>query len=96
MNSPVLNYRGTQMRLNYVWLRDHCRSASSYNSQTNQRNLDTCSIDLTIRPDHTSVEDDSLVLTCKCVISTTLTEPLHIKRGDPGGDQCSKQLQTHI
>lgn len=65
VKSPVLNYGGTPMHFNYVWLRDHCRSASSYNSQTNQRNLDTGSIDLAIRPDKTSVEDGHLVLTCK-------------------------------
>ncbi|XP_071317458.1 trimethyllysine dioxygenase, mitochondrial [Trachinotus anak] len=59
----VLNYEGTSMHLNYVWLRDHCRSASSYNSKTNQRNLDTGSIDLNIRPDSSSVEDGHLVLT---------------------------------
>ncbi|KAM9847183.1 trimethyllysine dioxygenase, mitochondrial [Aulostomus maculatus] len=59
----VVHYKGTRMHLNYVWLRDHCRSAASYNSKTNQRNLDTGAIDLSIRPDHTSVEDDHLLLT---------------------------------
>ncbi|XP_040005570.1 trimethyllysine dioxygenase, mitochondrial [Xiphias gladius] len=59
----VLNYGGTPLHFNYVWLRDHCRSASSYNSNTNQRNLDTGSVDLTIRPDNTTVEDGHLVLT---------------------------------
>lgn len=59
----VLNYGGTPMHFNYVWLRDHCRSASSYNAKTNQRNLDTGGIDLTIRPDNTRVEDGHLVLT---------------------------------
>uniref|UniRef100_UPI0037E979AB trimethyllysine dioxygenase, mitochondrial n=1 Tax=Semicossyphus pulcher TaxID=241346 RepID=UPI0037E979AB len=58
-----LNYGGTGMHFNYVWLRDHCRSESSYNIQTNQRNVDTASIDLNIRPDSTSVQDDHLVLT---------------------------------
>ncbi|XP_041656642.1 trimethyllysine dioxygenase, mitochondrial [Cheilinus undulatus] len=58
-----LNYGGTEMRFNYVWLRDHCRSESSYNSKTNQRNLDTATIHLNIRPDKTSVEDGQLVLT---------------------------------
>nr|XP_046267316.1 trimethyllysine dioxygenase, mitochondrial isoform X2 [Scatophagus argus] len=58
----VLSYGGTSMHFNYVWLRDHCRSASSYNSETNQRNVDTGSIDLTIRPDDASVHDDHLVL----------------------------------
>ncbi|XP_053298415.1 trimethyllysine dioxygenase, mitochondrial [Pleuronectes platessa] len=59
----VVSYEGTQMRLNFVWLRDHCRSASSYNSKTNQRNLDTGSIELNIRPDTTAVEGGHLVLT---------------------------------
>ncbi|XP_028321823.1 trimethyllysine dioxygenase, mitochondrial isoform X2 [Gouania willdenowi] len=51
------------MRFNYMWLRDHCRSESSYNHKTNQRNLDTGSIDLTIRPVDTKLEDDHLLLT---------------------------------
>ncbi|KAG7515676.1 trimethyllysine dioxygenase, mitochondrial [Solea senegalensis] len=51
------------MHLDYVWLRDHCRSTSSYNPKTNQRNVDTGSIDLNIRPDHTAVEDGHLILT---------------------------------
>ncbi|XP_035522914.1 trimethyllysine dioxygenase, mitochondrial [Morone saxatilis] len=59
----VVDYGGTPMRFNYVWLRDHCRSEASYNSKTNQRNLDTGSIELTIRPDNTSVQDGHLVLT---------------------------------
>ncbi|XP_020499005.2 trimethyllysine dioxygenase, mitochondrial [Labrus bergylta] len=58
-----LNSGGTWMHLNYLWLRDHCRSETSYNSKTNQRNLDTANIDLNIRPDKTSVEDGQLVLT---------------------------------
>ncbi|XP_061558466.1 LOW QUALITY PROTEIN: trimethyllysine dioxygenase, mitochondrial [Phycodurus eques] len=62
-DSLELHYRGTRMHLDYVWLRDHCRSAASYNSQTNQRNLDTASIDLHIHPDHIRVEDDHLILT---------------------------------
>ncbi|TNN86846.1 Trimethyllysine dioxygenase, mitochondrial [Liparis tanakae] len=59
----VLNNGGATMRLNYLWLRDHCRSPSSYNSQSNQRNLDTASVDLNIRPDHTTVQDGHLILT---------------------------------
>lgn len=53
---------GTPMRFNYVWLRDHCRSASSYNPATHQRSLDTGSIDLAVRPESSAVEDDQLVL----------------------------------
>ncbi|XP_023131204.1 trimethyllysine dioxygenase, mitochondrial [Amphiprion ocellaris] len=58
-----LSYGGTPMRFNYVWLRDHCRSAASYSSDTHQRNVDTGSIELSIRPDRTTVEDGHLVLT---------------------------------
>lgn len=57
-----LHYDGTNMHLNYVWLRDHCRSESSFNAKTNQRNLDTASIDLSIRPVSTKVEDGYLLL----------------------------------
>lgn len=65
VNSPVLNYGGTRMRFNYVWLRDHCRSPSAYNSQTNQRKLDTGGVDLGIRPENATVQDGQLILTCK-------------------------------
>ena len=53
------------MRFDYVWLRDTCRSAASYNPQTSQRILDTASIDLNIRPAQTKVTDGHLSLTCK-------------------------------
>ncbi|KAM4726226.1 LOW QUALITY PROTEIN: trimethyllysine dioxygenase, mitochondrial [Anableps anableps] len=58
-----INYEGTPMCFNYVWLRDHCRSASSYNSATHQRSLDTGSIELSLRPESSAVEDGQLVLT---------------------------------
>ncbi|XP_064205678.1 trimethyllysine dioxygenase, mitochondrial isoform X1 [Anguilla rostrata] len=58
-----LNYGGLVMHLDYVWLRDHCRSASCYNSKTNQRNLDTGNVELTIRPVKTRVDEESLFLT---------------------------------
>ena len=59
------------MHFNFVWLRDHCRSASSYNEATHQRSLDTGSIDLNIRPARTAVEDGHLLLTCGSLASTT-------------------------
>uniref|UniRef100_W5UT61 Trimethyllysine dioxygenase, mitochondrial n=1 Tax=Ictalurus punctatus TaxID=7998 RepID=W5UT61_ICTPU len=58
-----LQYGGQVMHFNYVWLRDHCRSASCYNSKTNQRNLDTGSIALNIRPMKTRVDEENLFLT---------------------------------
>ncbi|MBN3323634.1 TMLH protein, partial [Atractosteus spatula] len=51
------------MHFDYVWLRDHCRSASCYNAKTNQRNLDTANVELAIRPSKTRVDEESLFLT---------------------------------
>ncbi|XP_029114044.1 trimethyllysine dioxygenase, mitochondrial [Scleropages formosus] len=58
-----LTYGGLVMHFDYVWLRDHCRSASCYNAKTNQRNLDTADVALTIRPIKTRVDDETLFLT---------------------------------
>lgn len=61
-NYLELLYNGNNMRFNYIWLRDHCRSEASFNSKTHQRNLDTASIDLSIRPVSSKVEDNNLLL----------------------------------
>lgn len=61
-NCLELHYDGNPMLFNYIWLRDHCRSDSSFNSKTHQRNLDTASIDLSIRPVSSRVEDGDLLL----------------------------------
>ncbi|XP_078236880.1 trimethyllysine dioxygenase, mitochondrial isoform X2 [Pogona vitticeps] len=58
-----VEYGDTLMRFDYVWLRDHCRSASCYNTKTNQRSLDTASVDLGIRPQTVRVDDTTLFLT---------------------------------
>ncbi|KAI4882496.1 hypothetical protein NFI96_018893, partial [Prochilodus magdalenae] len=58
-----LSYGGLVMHFDYVWLRDHCRSASCYNSKTNQRNLDTASVELGIRPAKTRVDEEKLFIT---------------------------------
>nr|XP_006632710.2 PREDICTED: trimethyllysine dioxygenase, mitochondrial [Lepisosteus oculatus] len=58
-----LRYGGLVMHFDYVWLRDHCRSASCYNAKTNQRNLDTAIVELAIRPSKTRVDEESLFLT---------------------------------
>lgn len=51
------------MRFDFVWLRDHCRSASCYNAKTNQRSLDTASVDLGIKPKAVRVDETTLFLT---------------------------------
>ncbi|KAI1234642.1 hypothetical protein IHE44_0003014 [Lamprotornis superbus] len=58
-----LRYGSTVMRLDFVWLRDHCRSASCYNAKTNQRSLDTASVDLDIQPQAVRVDETTLFLT---------------------------------
>ncbi|XP_010123396.1 PREDICTED: trimethyllysine dioxygenase, mitochondrial [Chlamydotis macqueenii] len=52
-----LRYGNTLMRFDFVWLRDHCRSASCYNAKTNQRSLDTASVDLGIKPKAVRVDE---------------------------------------
>ncbi|NP_001128540.1 trimethyllysine hydroxylase, epsilon L homeolog [Xenopus laevis] len=56
-------YSGTCMRFNYVWLRDHCRSASCFNAKTNQRSLDTASVELDIQPAQVRADETTLYLT---------------------------------
>uniref|UniRef100_A0A8D2D392 Trimethyllysine dioxygenase, mitochondrial n=1 Tax=Sciurus vulgaris TaxID=55149 RepID=A0A8D2D392_SCIVU len=58
-----LQYGNTVMRFDYVWLRDHCRSASCYNSKTHQRSLDTASVDLCIKPKIIRQEETTLFFT---------------------------------
>nr|XP_033803168.1 trimethyllysine dioxygenase, mitochondrial isoform X2 [Geotrypetes seraphini]XP_033803169.1 trimethyllysine dioxygenase, mitochondrial isoform X2 [Geotrypetes seraphini] len=58
-----LHYSDSCMRFDYVWLRDHCRSASCYNTKTNQRSLDTASVDLDIRPKQVRNDETTLYIT---------------------------------
>ncbi|XP_040830608.1 trimethyllysine dioxygenase, mitochondrial isoform X2 [Ochotona curzoniae] len=58
-----LQYANTVMRFDYVWLRDHCRSASCYNSKTHQRSLDTASVDLCIKPKTIRLDATTLFFT---------------------------------
>ncbi|XP_063102712.1 trimethyllysine dioxygenase, mitochondrial isoform X4 [Cavia porcellus] len=58
-----LQYANTVMRFDYVWLRDHCRSASCYNSKTHQRSLDTASVDLCIKPKAIRLDETTLFFT---------------------------------
>uniref|UniRef100_A0A5F5PZD3 Trimethyllysine dioxygenase, mitochondrial n=1 Tax=Equus caballus TaxID=9796 RepID=A0A5F5PZD3_HORSE len=58
-----LQYANTVMRFDYVWLRDHCRSASCYNSKTHQRSLDTASVDLCIKPKTVRLDETTLFFT---------------------------------
>nr|XP_019810992.1 PREDICTED: trimethyllysine dioxygenase, mitochondrial [Bos indicus] len=58
-----LQYANNVMRFDYVWLRDHCRSASCYNSKTHQRSLDTASVDLCIQPQTIHLDETTLFFT---------------------------------
>lgn len=74
--SAELSYGDLVMHFDYVWLRDHCRSSSCYNSKTNQRNLDTASIELDIKPSKSRSDENNLYLTCKC---RTRLDPVSLK-----------------
>ena len=63
--SLELQYANNVMRFDYVWLRDHCRSASCYNSKTHQRSLDTASVDLCIQPKTIHLDETTLFFTCE-------------------------------
>ncbi|XP_075428830.1 trimethyllysine dioxygenase, mitochondrial isoform X2 [Ascaphus truei] len=58
-----LSYAGAHMRFDYVWLRDHCRSATCYNEKTKQRSLDTASVELDIKPTQVRADETTLYLT---------------------------------
>nr|XP_044996601.1 trimethyllysine dioxygenase, mitochondrial isoform X1 [Jaculus jaculus] len=58
-----LQCANTVMRFGYVWLRDHCRSASCYNSKTHQRSLDTASVDLYIKPKSIRLDETTFFFT---------------------------------
>ncbi|XP_035306029.1 trimethyllysine dioxygenase, mitochondrial isoform X5 [Cricetulus griseus] len=58
-----IQYASIVMRFDYVWLRDHCRSASCYNSKTHQRSLDTASVDLCIKPKTIRLDETTLFFT---------------------------------
>ncbi|KAM9668369.1 trimethyllysine dioxygenase, mitochondrial isoform 2-T2 [Dama dama] len=58
-----LQYANSVMRFDYVWLRDHCRSATCYNSKTHQRSLDTASVDLCIQPKTIHLDEATLFFT---------------------------------
>ncbi|XP_069068237.1 trimethyllysine dioxygenase, mitochondrial [Pleurodeles waltl] len=56
-------YADTCMRFDFFWLRDHCRSTTCYNTKTHQRMLDTCSVDLDIKPTNVRTDEDSIYFT---------------------------------
>ncbi|XP_062358722.1 trimethyllysine dioxygenase, mitochondrial isoform X1 [Cinclus cinclus] len=80
-----LRYGSTVMRLDFVWLRDHCRSASCYNAKTNQRSLDTASVDLAIQPRAVRVDESTLFLTC-LISGGSRVQRAHLQTGDKGPD----------
>lgn len=69
---PELTYSDLVMRFDYVWLRDHCRSASCFNSKTNQRSLDTAQVDLAIKPANIRSDNDAIYITCELFFQSTL------------------------
>lgn len=59
----IISGLNSPLRLNYMWLRDHCYCKECYNSYTFQRNFDTFDLKTTVKPKNINQSDDSLVLT---------------------------------
>ncbi|XP_066270337.1 trimethyllysine dioxygenase, mitochondrial-like [Branchiostoma lanceolatum] len=59
----MLKYKGVKLMLNYVWLRDHCRTGDSINHVTGERMVDSVTIDPNIQPVNVSVEEGILEIT---------------------------------
>ncbi|CAG0901044.1 unnamed protein product [Darwinula stevensoni] len=56
----VCTESGERLSLPWIWLRDHCRSATSYNHRTFQRKQDLLAIPLHLEPTRARVENDTL------------------------------------
>ncbi|XP_069505070.1 trimethyllysine dioxygenase, mitochondrial-like [Ambystoma mexicanum] len=56
-------YADTCARFNFVWLRDNCRSSACYDLKTNQRMLDTTTVELDIKPTNVRTDEDSIYFT---------------------------------
>ncbi|CAH1244031.1 TMLHE [Branchiostoma lanceolatum] len=59
----ILKYKGVKLMLNYVWLRDHCRTG--VNHLTGEHLVDSVTIDPNIQPVNVTVEEVTLGITCK-------------------------------
>ncbi|XP_035693047.1 trimethyllysine dioxygenase, mitochondrial-like [Branchiostoma floridae] len=58
-----LEYKGAKLKLNYVWLRDHCRTGDSINHLTQQRMVDSALIDPNIQPVNVAIDEGTLSIT---------------------------------
>ncbi|XP_035698670.1 trimethyllysine dioxygenase, mitochondrial-like [Branchiostoma floridae] len=56
----ILKYKGVKLPLNYVWLRDHCRTGDSINHVTKERMVDSVMIDPNIQPVNVTVKEGTL------------------------------------
>ncbi|XP_066299072.1 trimethyllysine dioxygenase, mitochondrial-like [Branchiostoma lanceolatum] len=57
----ILKYKGVKLMLNYVWLRDHCRTG--VNHLTGEHVVDSVTIDPNIQPVNVTVEEVTLGIT---------------------------------
>ncbi|XP_063700953.1 trimethyllysine dioxygenase, mitochondrial [Culicoides brevitarsis] len=56
-------YNESNIRVNYYWLRDHCRCENCYDKSTSQRKFNFMEISLDIRPKSHVVENGKLIVT---------------------------------
>ena len=57
-----ITFGAESRQLSFHWLRDHCRSKTSYNHETHQKIILPHRIDANIKPNTISVEDEKLVV----------------------------------
>lgn len=63
---------GTTIRLNFYWLRDHCRCEKCFDKNTSQRKFNFMDISLDIRPKSHVVKDGQLTVVCKYILVQNL------------------------
>lgn len=59
------NGKYSNIRVNFNWLRDHCRCEKCYDKSTSQRKFNFMDISLDIRPKCHVVKEGNLSIVCK-------------------------------
>lgn len=64
VEEQFLSVPGLKTKLDFFWLRDHCRCPKCYNHDTNQRRIGIRDIGLDIRATSSEVKGDQLKVEC--------------------------------
>ena len=74
-------------QLSFHWLRDHCRSESSYNHDTHQKIILPHQIDPNIKPNSINVEEDQLVIQWPEGLTSTYDPSWLLENAYPGPEE---------